>query len=72
MNEEKHMVLDMLKDGRISTEEAERLLYALGKSEESLGDFHSGGSSSKKETDLELIIKIISGKLDEMTRFFRL
>lgn len=72
MNEEKRMVLDMLKDGRISTEEAERLLYALGKSEESSGDFHSGDSSSKKEIDLELIIKIISGKLNEMARLFRL
>ncbi len=72
MNEEKRMVLDMLKDGKISTEEAERLLYALGKSEESLGDFLSGGSSSKKEIDLELIIKIISDKLNEMARLFRL
>ena len=72
MNEEKRLVLDMLKDGRISTEEAEKLLYALGESEESSGCFRSRSSSSKKEIDLESIIRIISGKLDEMTRLFRL
>ncbi len=66
MNEEKRMILEMLKDGKISTEEAEKLLDALGKTKESTGSFYSGRSSSKKEINLEQIMQKISGKLDEM------
>jgi len=46
MSDETRMILEMLRDGKITVEQAERLLGAVGRSESDTGGSGAGGSES--------------------------
>jgi hypothetical protein len=48
MSEERIKILSMLKEGKISVEEAERLLDAISKKVETIGEVNQGGEVPKK------------------------
>ncbi|MBN2383486.1 DUF4097 family beta strand repeat protein [bacterium] len=47
MSEEKLLILQMLKEGKITVEEAEKLLASIGESRDTSDQAHSGGSDTK-------------------------
>lgn len=66
MNEERKRILKMLAEGKISTNEAEDLLDALGKSDSRQSDQDSGPALLKIKNVKYIYVKVLSAREDNV------
>ena len=57
MSENRRRILDMLAEGKVSVDEAERLLAAMGESTGGAGSFSTGGTSKEERKYLRVVVE---------------